>query len=299
MSWRRGRFHAVSMLILAAVSCSSGGSAIHGSVSGTVFRAPSDGVSVTLSCSSIAFEKTTTTDAFGHYAFDDLPGATCTVTPTLEHYLFEPASVAVDTHLADAPRVDFAARRVLQVFGTDIAAYGATVAVMHAGEAVDDAAVWVNGELIPLAPTPGHYSGSFANALSPGQTISLEVRTVGSTVTGSGTIPEAPGLTSPLAGATFSPGEDVVVTWTAATEPDYFEVIANWSCGPWCGTGTSFVAAAAARAFTIPASSLPSGDVEFSVFAYNDGTLGGDYTPYLPYPGMNIRAESQRVTVSR
>ncbi len=119
-------------------------------------------------------------------------------------------------------------------------------------------------------------------------------------VTGLGFLPDAPALTSPSSGASFTPGEDVAVTWTSPSDPDYFTVWAEWSCGPSCGAGTRFETAGSARALTIPAASLPSGvEISLIVFAYIDGTFSGDYRPHVPYPGMNIRNESNPVTISR
>ncbi len=66
------------------------------------------------------------------------------------------------------------------------------------------------------------------------------------------------------------------------------------------GPGTGFETAGSARALTIPAASLPSGvEISLIVFAYVDGTFSGDYRPYVPYPGMNIRNESNPVTIRR
>ncbi len=189
----------------------------------------------------------------------------------------------------------------LQVYGTDVVGCWANVSVMHEGVPIHDASVLVNGQEIPAVPwtADGLYSGPLQPELSAGQAVSLEVTSGRSTVTGSGTIPERPVLTSPPMAATLSPGQDIVVTWTIPAEPDYFVVSADWSCGTSCGTGVRFDAARSTRTFTIPASAVPADkDILLRVFAYNDGTLGGDYTPYDPYPGMNIRADSSGVTVS-
>ena len=188
----------------------------------------------------------------------------------------------------------------LEVRGQDIGASGASVYVTQNGQGIDDAEVAVNGQVIPAVPRAGGwYLADFVAPVWAGDPVSLEVTRGGLRVTGLGTLPDAPFLTSPVNGTGLLPGQDVVVTWTSPTDPDYFEVNAHWPCGPSCGTGTSFTVAGSARTFAIPPEALPTGSIQLSVFAYDDGTLGGDYAPYLPYPGMNIRAESGQVTVSR
>ncbi len=192
----------------------------------------------------------------------------------------------------------------LQVYGADIGRTWANVSVLQDGVPVNDASVVVNGEVIPSATAEaGFYSGPLASALSTGDRVLIEVTRGPSVVTGKGAMPDEPVLTSPSPGATFAPGEDVVVTWTSPVEPeyypDYFVVSATWSCGTGCGTGVRFDVDRAARSFTIPAGALPSGkDVVLRVFAYDDGKLRRNYEPYAPYPGMNIRADSDPVTVT-
>jgi hypothetical protein len=187
---------------------------------------------------------------------------------------------------------------LLEVYGRDMSAMWENVSVLREGSPVTDALVSVNDQVIPLL-SEDNYHGSLPALLAPGETLHLKVTSGVSTVTGVGTVPDAPVLTSPPTDSTFAPGEDVVVTWTSPSEPDYFTVWAQWSCGATCGTGKSYDAAHTARAVTIPSGDLPAGQpIVLGVFAYNDGTLSGDYTPHLWYPGMNIRAESNQVTVS-
>ena len=183
-------------------------------------------------------------------------------------------------------------RSKLQVRGTDISAGAANVDVQRAGQVVEDAVVRVNGDVVPFASATGIYPGSLSSAFSPGDTVLLEVESAGAKVTGTGLLPEPPVLTSPASGAYFSSRDDVVVSWTSATSPDSFTVAATWSCKPLCGTGSTFEAPGSARSLTIPAGSLPLGDIGLSVFACNDGVLSGDYEPAGSHPGMNIRSGS-------
>ncbi len=189
----------------------------------------------------------------------------------------------------------------LQVYGRDIGDLAANVDVKRNGQPIDGAVVVVNG--VVLSPRPGQagtYSAYFDAPLSARSAVSLDVAAGDLRVTGLGALPDAPVLTSPWDGQWFTPGEDVTVTWTSPSDPDYFEVYAGWSCGYGCGTGIWLEAAGTERTLTIPTASLPTmGLVDVSVFAYDDGSLSGDYEPWAPYPGMNIRAESNQVTVDR
>ena len=204
--------------------------------------------------------------------------------------------------------VNFACRAVLEVWGRDMGAYDEFVSVQQAGIPLSDATVTVNG--VPLTYAvgsyvgsyeDGYYSGALASVLANGQLITLEVTRGASIVTAIGSIPETPLVTAPQDGATFGVSDDIPVSWTATTDPDRFAVIAEWSCGTGCGTGTRFDVPGAARTFTIRASGIPSGQtIVLQVFAYNDGTFSGDYALHAPYPGMNIRASSvNEVTIQR
>jgi hypothetical protein len=187
----------------------------------------------------------------------------------------------------------------LEVRGQDIGEAHASVIVTHGGQAVDDAVVTVNGVAAPLGPERlGAYVGSYPRVFA-GDPIVLEVTREGLHVTGVGALPDTPFVTAPTNGTGFAPDENVVVSWTSPTDPDSFEVHANWSCGPSCGTGAEFAAPGSARQLAIPHGALPPGTIDLRVFAYDDGTFTGDYAPFLQYPGMNIRAESGSVTIAR
>lgn len=190
---------------------------------------------------------------------------------------------------------------LLQVSGNDIVSSWANVSLWRDGVAVADATVVVNGTLIPpVALEAGRYSGALPAVLPAGEPIVLEVTSGDSRVTGVGKIPYTPVLTAAYTAAAIASDGDIAVTWTSPSDPDYFTVSAEWSCGPSCGAGTGFETAGSARALTIPAASLPSGvEISLIVFAYVDGTFSGDYRPYVPYPGMNIRNESNPVTIRR
>jgi hypothetical protein len=270
-------------------------------VAGTVTGVTAS-VLVTLACPDVAPEKTTYTDGSGAYAFDGVPAAICTVTPTLIGHRFDPPTTQLPAELASRSGVDFAASvaiDTLEVFGSDMSATYQNVNVWHLGFVVEDATVRVNGQAIPYDPTLRSYYGLLSRPLAAGDELSLEVTHAGATVTGHDTVPENALLTWPLDGASIPSDEYVVLTWTSVTSPDEFHVWADYSCGPDCGTGTTLSVPGTARSATLSTRSLPKGEIQLTVTAYNDGELSGDYEAYPEYPGMNIRAESNKVTITR
>lgn len=296
MTGRRVWWLAVALFGLA---CGSGGSTSttgetrHEArqVRGTVSGAPS-GVTLTLSCSAPATSRTTVTDAQGRFGFDRISTEACSLAPQRTGYRFDPASVSLPAGETSPTDVAFTARPALQVWGADMGSGWVNLHVAVAGDEVGDADVRINGQVIPFLPALGSYSAELDALVPAGERLSLEVTRGGATVTGTGLVPEAPVLTAPSTGEYRSSGQDLLVTWTSETSPDEFHVIAKWSCGPSCGTGTLFQAPGTSRSLTIPAGSLPAGEVELVVFAYDDGELTGDYEPHEAYPGMNIRSES-------
>jgi hypothetical protein len=295
MTCRRGAW-----LTLAALGWACGSSdPATGHIDGTVTGAAA--VVVRLSCADGVW-RSTRADAQGQFAFDGVPAQTCTLTPDLAGYRFEPASVVVVVDPATPSTAAFAASPlVLQVRGSDLSGSHAFLDVMVADQEVEGALVEINGQVIPFEAALGRYSSDLTPEVAVGGTLSLEVSYGGLTVTGTGSVPENPTLVAPVSGEDFSFGEDLVVNWTSTTSPDAFVVFASWSCGPNqpnCGTGTGFEAAGSARSLTIPAGALPPGAIELYVLAYNNGELAGDYEPAANHPGMNIRGESAHVDVT-
>ncbi len=293
----------IAGLILAA-GC--GGGATHGAtygVSGTISGAGSHAVAVTLSGAALAGDRTASTDSSGRFAFADVPAGTYTVRPALPGFSMEPASAVATVDHADVAGVSFTCQPLLEVWGRDLGADYQNLDVAQEGVGVNDATVTVNGEIMTHPAgfyEDGYYGGQLTNALGAGAPIVLEVTRGGRTVTATGSVPEAPVMTAPANGAAFGPGDAILVAWTSTTQPDRFTVSAQWSCGPSCGTATSFEVAGAQRAFTIPASGIPSGlPITLRVYAYNNGTFSGDYLPHAGYPGMNIRAEWGQVVIQR
>jgi hypothetical protein len=271
------------------------------SVSGTISGADA-GVRVELECPGGA-GWTAFADEGGAYAFESVPATSCIVTPAREGYTFDPPSVTLPAGSTDQGEVDFEARAVLQVRGTAITRDAANVEVLHGGQLVDDATVLLNGQAASFRPSLGVYALQWPSTLTTGSTVALEVSGVGASVSGTGVLPEPPVLTAPVAGTLLAPGSDLAVAWASASSPDGFSVDLQWSCGPSCGAGRSFVAPGSARDLTVPAASLPSGEFTVFVSAINDGVLTGDYDPFTTDvvlgPGMNIVSSSARVVVSR
>jgi hypothetical protein len=292
-----------SGVAIAALIVASGcGSATY-SISGTVLGAAPAAVTVKLSGAALGADRTTGTDPNGNYVFSGVPEGVYTVEPALPGFSMSPTSAVATVDHASVNGVNFACRAVLEVWGRDMGAQDQFVSVQQAGIPLSDATVTVNG--MPLTYTvssnqDGYYSGALPSVLSTGQRITLEVMRGASTVTAIGSIPEMPLVTAPQDGAIFGVSDNIPVSWTSTTDPDRFTVIAEWSCGTGCGTGISFDVPGAARTFTIPASSIPSGQtIVLQLYAYNDGMFSGDYEPRA-HPGMNIRAfPVNEVTIQR
>ncbi len=84
------------------------------------------------------------------------------------------------------------------------------------------------------------------------------------------TLPESPALTAPAASTTLNVTNALPVTWTSATNPDRFVVLATWAGSPTWRSGDL---AGTTRTFNIPANTLPANKtVKIKVYAYNDGT---------------------------
>jgi hypothetical protein len=298
MNARRGLGSAVA---IAALVVASGCGSATCSITGTVLGAGPAAVTVKLSGATLGADRTTGTDPSGNYVFNDVPDGVYTVEPALPGFSMSPTSAVATVDHASVNGVNFACRAVLEVWGRDMGAYNEFVSVEQAGVPLSDATVTVNGVPLTYAVgsyADGYYGGALASVLANGQRITLEVTRGASTVTAIGSIPEMPLVTAPQDGATFGVSDDIPVSWTSTTDPDRFAVMADWSCGADCGTGTQFDVPGAALTFTIHASSIPSGQtILLRVYAYNDGTFSGDYAPGAR---MNIRAPSvNEVTIQR
>lgn len=168
------------------------------------------------------------------------------------------------------------------VQGADMGAQVQNVNVSNGGNPVSGATVTVNGE----AATPGaagEYSVTLAAPVAAGGALNLEVGASGETITATGNVPEAPAVTAPADAAEILTTDAIDVTWTSATDPDRFVVLAVGA------TTQTFDAAGADRAFSIPAGTLAAGEWEIRVYAYNDGDFTG---PTEAESAMNIRGEA-------
>jgi hypothetical protein len=120
---------------------------------------------------------------------------------------------------------------LLRVYGSDMSDYYENVYVdSYEGVAIVDAQVTVNGTTMPYNSDLSLYNGTLNSTVPVGGSITLEVTSGASTVTATGTIPEPPVLTTPSNNATFKSTDNITVTWTSSTNPDYFDVSAGYSC---------------------------------------------------------------------
>ena len=159
------------------------------------------------------------------------------------------------------------------VQGTDMGAQSQNVRVGGA------ATVTVNGVNLGLSGG-GVYQGTLPAPVAVGAPLNLLTRVGECLVFASDVVPEVPALTAPAAGSSLAASAALPVAWTSASSPQRFVVSATWVTG---GAGTGWRSGdlpGATRSFSIPAGTLPAGQtVKVRVYAYNDGTFVGSFTP--------------------
>jgi hypothetical protein len=168
------------------------------------------------------------------------------------------------------------------VHGSDMGNQFQHVSITQGGTVVDLATVTVNTE-VALQSTPGsNYDVTLAAPVAAGGLLDLDIAFGSVVIEGTGAVPEPPVITAPLEGANIPVANAIDVTWTSTTDPDRFFI----------NTTNSTLAvdlAGTARAYTIPAGTLPvGGPYQIRVYAYNDGTFTG---PVDVTSKMSIRGE--------
>ena len=175
------------------------------------------------------------------------------------------------------------------VEGRDMGPKFEHVLVTRDGKPVTDASVTVNSTAATLG-ADSKYHATLPGAVPVGGRLFVQVGSSPFSIRGLGRVPEAPVITAPADGATFTPGQPILVSWTSATNPDRFQVNAEYSCGQNCSTGKRYHATGVDRSVTIPAGDLPNDlPIVIKPFAYNDGAFNS-----LAASGstMNIRGEA-------
>jgi hypothetical protein len=175
------------------------------------------------------------------------------------------------------------------VEGRDMGPKFEHVLLTRDGTPVTNASVSVNGTTANLG-ADSKYHATLPSTVPVGGRLFLDVGSGLFSIRGFGRVPEAPVVTAPADGATFTPAQPIPVTWTSATNPDRFQVNAEYSCGQNCSTSKRYDATGADRSLTIPAGDLPNDlPIVVSVFAYNNGAFN-----WLAASGstMNIRGEA-------
>jgi hypothetical protein len=175
------------------------------------------------------------------------------------------------------------------VEGRDMGPKFENVVLTNDGTAVTNASVSVNGTTANLG-ADSKYHATLPSTVPVGGRLFLDVGSGPFAIHGLGRVPEAPVITAPADGASFAPPQPIPVTWTSATNPDRFQVNAEYSCGQNCSTSKRYDATGADRSLTIPAGDLPHDlPIVVSVFAYNNGAFNS-----LAASGstMNIRGEA-------
>jgi hypothetical protein len=139
------------------------------------------------------------------------------------------------------------------------------------GTLITNATVTVNGTTCTYSSGHGNRCDNYTQ---DGSNVNLVVKSGTSTVYGTGTIPEAPVITSPI-NITFKSTDNITVTWTSSTNPDYFRVfVVNPGGGVYLG---NYYSVGTARNLTISASNLPTEkSIPLFVWSFNNGSLTGD-----------------------
>ncbi len=122
-----------------------------------------------------------------------------------------------------------------RIVGQDMSFKFEHVYVFRGTTLIDNATVSVNGTPAPVAADKG-YHVTLPVRVPAGNPLQLHVAIGAMTIAGLGKVPENPVITAPPDGATFPATGPIAVTWTSATDPDRFKIMAQWSCGPNCGT---------------------------------------------------------------
>lgn len=187
---------------------------------------------------------------------------------------------------AIGPSAELALAQPLLILGSDMGDRYQNLSVYADGMPVSGAVVTVNGVVLGEAAT-GYYTGQLPTALGAGEELLLRVESEGRVVEGVATIVAAPVLTAPVAGQPFDPLDDLAYSWTAAQDPDLFEMRLGW-VKDGAGSGTAVTALGNARSGVVPSGVVPDDpeSVDASVFAYLRGDFSG---PAHPDSDMRVR----------
>lgn len=191
--------------------------------------------------------------------------------------------------------VEFVLDQPLTILGSDMGARFQNLTVYSGGDPVSGAVVTVNGVALGEAGA-GYYTGQLPTALGAGEELRLRVESEGRVAEGVVTIMDVPVLIAPAAGHPFDPLADLDYSWTAAQDPELFEMRLAWQ-KDGSGSATQVTAPGSARAGVVPTGAVPDDpeSVEASIFAY----LRGEFTgPVDPDSDMRVRLEGPPVPLT-
>jgi hypothetical protein len=128
-----------------------------------------------------------------------------------------------------------------------------TIRVARGGVPVMDAVVTVNGVRIPHC-CGDLYSGNLAEPVAGGGALNLKVVAGAVVFEAAGEVSPALVITSPAAGSSFAATDSVTLKWSAAPDPDAFEVCLNcWANSLY---GETYTESGSTREFKIAPLSL-------------------------------------------
>lgn len=179
----------------------------------------------------------------------------------------------------------------LTILGSVMGGNYQNLSIYRGTEPVNNATVTVNGTNIP-SNGPGRYYGKLSTPVAEGGALTLVVSDSDLEATGTATVPSIPEITSVT--GTVAGGLDV--RWSAATNPDSFQVSLNYTVNN-AGTAQRFMAPGGARQRSFTAAPLPANatDLIVRVYSYNAGSFVGDATANSR---MNVRSQSGSTPVN-
>lgn len=182
----------------------------------------------------------------------------------------------------------------ITILGHDMGRRDQHFALSRGRDPIPDATVTINGSVVPASAT-GSYTFQLGQALLPGEELVLRVEHGGEVVEGRATIMAMPTLTAPEPDQAVTWGAPLVVSWTAATNPDFWRLLLRYEVGS-AAEAVHALLPGSSRNASVATISVPAGATNPSVqlLGYMTGTLIG---PVDPRSTMRVRVAEATLTL--